>query len=363
MQRDERFQRLDISSHPATSEDLCSSHRLRSARQNLGGENSMKVVTIVAFTLLVVFAAEAGQRRHQSASAAVICDNDGRCTAFDAARTSRRKTYTAAAVARASPTVGPVPVTPAVSTKEVANTAPAVSTADLELASEVILQSVRRFDFDAAVLFSESLVVPLGLGTVTAETITTTMAATAAGFTEATTEVMETTTSVATPIPVARPLGAGGNKPASIVVSAKTGARAHVGGAYAARFQAYIDDLEKNYGARVLFMGGIRPGRCSAESEHPCGKALDLCQLRRGVVDPRCNLPGRVVLGQIAAAHGLFEGGRWCQSDYGHAQVDVTAAACGDPPVQIVRQLKPRAIGAATRASSALGLVTSASGY
>ena len=322
----------------------------------------MKVVTIVAFTLLAVFAAEAGQRRHQSASAAVICDNDGRCTTFDAARTSRRKTNTAAAVARASPTVGPVPVTPAASTKEVANTAPAVSPADSELASEVILQSV-RFDFDAAVLFSESLVVPLGLGTVTAETITTTMAATAAGFTEATTEVMETTTSVATPIPVARPLGAGGNKPAGIVVSAKTGARAHVGGAYAARFQAYIDDLEKNYGARVLFMGGIRPGRCSAESEHPCGKALDLCQLRRGVVDPRCNLPGRVVLGQIAAAHGLFEGGRWCQSDYGHAQVDVTAAACGDPPVQIVRQLKPRAIGAATRASSAFGLVTSASGY
>jgi hypothetical protein len=76
MQRDERFQRLDISSHPATSEDLCSSHRLRSARQNLGGENSMKVVTIVAFTLLVVFAAEAGQRRHQSASAAVGLGSD-----------------------------------------------------------------------------------------------------------------------------------------------------------------------------------------------------------------------------------------------------------------------------------------------
>jgi hypothetical protein len=212
------------------------------------------------------------------------------------------------------------------------------------LASEVILQSVRRFDFDAAVLFSESLMVPLGLGTVTAETITTTMAATAAGFTEATTEVMETTTSVATPIPVARPLGAGGNKPAGIVVSAKTGARAHVGGAYAARFQAYIDDLEKNYGVRVLFMGGIRPGRCLPESQHPCGKALDVCQLGWGKVDPRCNLPDRVTLGRIAAAHGLFEGGRWCHSDYGHVQISVTAAACGDGPFRIVQRTSPKPI-------------------
>jgi hypothetical protein len=95
-------------------------------------------------------------------------------------------------------------------------------------------------------------------------------------------------------------------------------------------FQAYIDDLENNHGARVLFMNGIRPGRCSPASEHPCGKALDVCQRRRGVVDPRCNLPTRVALGRIASVHGLFEGGRWCNSDYGHAQVGVTAAACGD---------------------------------
>jgi hypothetical protein len=169
-------------------------------------------------------------------------------------------------------------------------------------------------------------------------------------------------TSVATPIPVARPAGARGDKPAGIVVSAKTGARAWVGVAYAARFQAYIDDLEKKYGARVLFMGGIRPGRCSAESEHPCGKALDVCQRRRGVVDPLCNLPGRVALGQIAAAHGLFEGGRWCQSDYGHAQIDVTAPACGDSPIYIVRQMKPRDIGAVAHAGNASGLVMSASG-
>jgi hypothetical protein len=132
-------------------------------------------------------------------------------------------------------------------------------------------------------------------------------------------------------------LDANGN-PAGIVVSAKTGARARVGVAFAARFQAYIDDLETNHGARVLFMGGIRPGRCSTSSEHPCGKALDVCQLRRGVVDRRCKLPSRVMLGKIAASHGLFEGGRWCNSDYGHAQVDVTAAACGDRRVRVVQQ-------------------------
>ena len=335
----------------------------------------MKVVTIVALMLLVALPAEAGQPRDQSTSQAAICDNDGHCTTFNAVsasvasnRRSQRKIYTPPAVATAIPTAGSVTTAPAVSTKEVvtpavsateaATTAPAVSTADSEVASEVTLQSVRRFDFDAAVLYSKILVVPLVLGTLTTETITTTVAATAAGFTEA-----KTTTSVTVPIPVARPLGAGGNNLDGIVMSAKTGARARVGVAYAARFQAYIDDLEKNYGARVLFMGGLRPGRCAAESEHPCGKALDVCQLRRGVVDPRCNLPGRLVLGQIAAAHGLFEGGRWCHSDYGHAQIDVTAPACGDSPIYIVRQMKPRGIGAVARAGSASALALSASGY
>jgi len=130
-------------------------------------------------------------------------------------------------------------------------------------------------------------------------------------------------------------IDANGNT-AGLVISHKTGARAHVGVAYAARFQAYIDDLENNYGARVLFMGGIRPGRCSPASQHPCGKALDVCQVSRGGVDPRCHLPGRITLGQIASAHGLFEGGRWCHSDYGHAQISVTAAACGEGPFRVV---------------------------
>jgi hypothetical protein len=64
---------------------------------------------------------------------------------------------------------------------------------------------------------------------------------------------------------------------------------------------------------------------------------LDVCQLRRGVVDPRCNLPGRVALGQIAVSDGLFEGGLRCDSDYGHAQIGVTAAACGRRRVRIVQ--------------------------
>jgi hypothetical protein len=143
---------------------------------------------------------------------------------------------------------------------------------------------------------------------------------------------------------VKRAPDANGNKVPGLVVSAKTGARASVGVAYAARFQAYIDDLENNHGARVLFMHGIRPGRCLPESQHPCGKALDVCQTGWGKVDARCNLPDRITLGQIAAAHGLFEGGRWCRSDYGHAQTSVTAAACDQGPFRIVRRARPEPI-------------------
>src|SRR4029079_2963102 len=133
-----------------------------------------------------------------------------------------------------------------------------------------------------------------------------------------------------------RPSAANGN-PAGLVISSRTGARARVGIRYAARFQAYIDDLENNHGARVLFMGGIRPGGCSPSSEHPCVKALDACQLRRGVFVSLCKLPGRAALAQIAASHGLFEGGRWCNSDYGHAQVSVTRS-CGESRSHIARK-------------------------
>ena len=91
-------------------------------------------------------------------------------------------------------------------------------------------------------------------------------------------EALESKPSVEATARRARTLDANGNNAAGTVISRKTGARTRV----AARFQAYIDDLEANHGGRVLFMGGIRPGRCSPSSEHPCGKALDVCQLRRG---------------------------------------------------------------------------------
>ena len=119
-----------------------------------------------------------------------------------------------------------------------------------------------------------------------------------------------------------------GELPSGTIRSGKTGATAHVAPQYASAFQGYIDELEAR-GAVVKFMGGFRPGPCSLRHEHPCGKALDVCQLRRGVVDRRCNLPGRAQIASIAERHGLFEGGRWCSSDYGHAQVDVSAAPCG----------------------------------
>jgi hypothetical protein len=131
----------------------------------------------------------------------------------------------------------------------------------------------------------------------------------------------------------AAPSDASGN-----VVSHKTGATARVSSAHAGQFQAYVDDIEAR-GGIVRFMGGIRRGHCSSSSMHPCGRALDVCQTGRGRVDARCHLPSRHELAHIAAAHGLFEGGQWCHSDYGHAQVGVSAAACGqhrDAPTTMV---------------------------
>ncbi len=127
-------------------------------------------------------------------------------------------------------------------------------------------------------------------------------------------------------------LDANGN--GGIVVSHKTGATARVGFAFASRFQGYIDAVEAA-GASVYFMGGIRRGHCWSGGLHPCGKALDVCQTGRGRVAAKCHLPDRSTLARIAEAHGLFEGGQWCHSDYGHAQVGESAAPCGSRPTMI----------------------------
>jgi hypothetical protein len=133
---------------------------------------------------------------------------------------------------------------------------------------------------------------------------------------------------------------ANGNS-AGNVISHKTGASARVGAQYASRFQSYVDDLEAR-GATVYFMGGIRRGHCSSSSMHPCGKALDVCQTSRGRVAAKCHLPDRSTLARIAQSHGLFEGGQWCNSDYGHAQAGETAAACGHKSYSIVASARSR---------------------
>lgn len=113
-----------------------------------------------------------------------------------------------------------------------------------------------------------------------------------------------------------------------IVRSGKTGATARVAPQYAGKFQAYIDDLESQ-GATVRFMGGYRKGPCWAGGLHPCGRALDVCQTARGIVDRRCGLPSRRAMISTATRHGLTEGGIWCHSDRGHVQVGMTAGPCG----------------------------------
>lgn len=114
-----------------------------------------------------------------------------------------------------------------------------------------------------------------------------------------------------------------------IVRSSKTGATAHVAASFAPVAQAVVDDLEQNYGARIKFMGGYRPGPCASWSLHPCGLAIDLCQLSRGVVDRRCNMPSRAIEERVARAHGGYSGGEWCNNDRGHIQAKETAGRCG----------------------------------
>ena len=127
-----------------------------------------------------------------------------------------------------------------------------------------------------------------------------------------------------------------------IVRSAKTGATAHVSPRYASAFQAYVDDLEA-HGAVVRFMGGYRKGPCWLGGQHPCGKALDVCQTARGVVDRRCNLPSRGEEIAIASRHNLTSGGIWCNQDRGHIQVEPSSGPCRGNLYGAVRKFKKMA--------------------
>ena len=127
-----------------------------------------------------------------------------------------------------------------------------------------------------------------------------------------------------------------------IVRSRKTGATAHVSASFAAVAQAVVDDLEQNHGAVIKFMGGYRRGPCASWSLHPCGLAIDLCQLSRGVVDSRCNMPSRAVEEQVARAHGAYSGGEWCSQDRGHIQAKETASPCGHNLYAAVSTFKHR---------------------
>ncbi|MFZ0053795.1 MAG: hypothetical protein WAL09_03090 [Pseudolabrys sp.] len=267
----------------------------------------MKVAALAALGVFIVLPANAGQQQRQYASPATTCDNDGHCTtlasAFPAIHKIRPKAPKAAAAV--------VPQLPQ----------PRPAQIDAQSHEDPQSQQRSQEPQQAEQQSGQSQDQQQMKQEQQPE------------------QAQQTRQAQQSQPPSQQPhaLDANGNT-AGIIISHKTGARARVGVAYAARFQAYIDDLENNHGARVLFMNGIRPGRCSPASEHPCGKALDVCQRRRGVVDPRCNLPSRVALGHIAGVHGLFEGGRWCNSDYGHAQVGVTAAACGDRGIRFVQR-------------------------
>ncbi len=129
-------------------------------------------------------------------------------------------------------------------------------------------------------------------------------------------------------------------KGSGIVRSQKTGATARVSPKYAPKFQAFIDALESQYGATIMFMGGYRRGPCANYSQHPCGAALDYCQLSRGRVDGRCRLPGRSIVIALASRLGLEEGGQWCHHDYGHVQGMKSAGPCGSNIYSAVSKFK-----------------------
>jgi hypothetical protein len=100
-------------------------------------------------------------------------------------------------------------------------------------------------------------------------------------------------------------------------VRARSGATACVASNVAARFQAFVSDLEST-GYRIDFMGGWRRhGSCRQCNMHPRGLAIDINQTGRNRVTRR--LPAGVTA--MAERHGLLHGAVWANADAGHFEL------------------------------------------
>ena len=101
-------------------------------------------------------------------------------------------------------------------------------------------------------------------------------------------------------------------------IRSKSGATAQVAGQWAHKFQCLVNKIDAS-GFHIKFMGGYRPGPCWSGGKHPCGMALDICQLSRDVTCP--GFP-RAASTKFALACGLFPGSLWKRNpDTGHFEV------------------------------------------
>lgn len=109
-------------------------------------------------------------------------------------------------------------------------------------------------------------------------------------------------------------LDANGN--AAGIVRASNGLRVRVASSAQATLQCVVDHVEAA-GVHITALGGIRAGRCSSRSMHPCGKAIDINQTARDI-----NGPPRAVSNAAALACNAVSGSWWTGNpDNGHFQV------------------------------------------
>jgi hypothetical protein len=94
----------------------------------------------------------------------------------------------------------------------------------------------------------------------------------------------------------------------------------------AVQFEGFCRDLYAEY--KFGNVGGIRGGRCSNGSKHPCGGAIDVEQTCRSRGPGHC-LPQAFPVArseQLADKWGLYPGSRWGDRDVGHFETRGTLA-------------------------------------